>query len=135
MATTLTLPKETQVPSTRGVVDVDVRLTPPDLYRTERTIVWGQVRWVTILCAGIVLLRVLLGGGMPLLIVTTILALFCFLVLSGLAYMGARSTLRTSRVLGGTIHYSFEPACLHSSGETFWSIQDWSTLHRVLANC
>ena len=132
MATTLTLPPETQVRATPGIVEIDVRLTPLDLYRATRAVVWRQVRWLTILALAIVSLRVFLGGGVPLLIISALFLLFCFVVHSGFLYMGARSTLRTSRVLGGTIHYSFEPTCLRSRGETFWSSQDWSTLYEVL---
>lgn len=132
MATTLTVPNEAQVPATPGVVEIDVQLTPLDLYRAERTIVWRQVRVLVTLAAAFVSLRALLGGGVPLLLVVTVLGLFCFAVHSGFLYMGARSTLRTSRVLGGTTHYSLEPARLRSRGKTFWSIQDWSTLHEVL---
>jgi hypothetical protein len=132
MATTLTLPPETQVRVTPGNVEIDVRLTPLDLYRATRAVVWRQVRWLTILALAIVSLRVFLGGGVPLLIISALFLLFCFVVHSGFLYMGARSTLRTSQVLGGTIHYSFEPTCLRSRGETFWSSQDWSTLYEVL---
>lgn len=132
MATTLTLPPETQARATPGIVEIDVRLTPLDLYRATRAVVWRQVRWLTILALAIVSLRVFLGGGVPLLIISALFLLFCFVVHSGFLYMGARSTLRTSRVLGGTVHYSFEPTCLRSRGETFWSSQDWSTLYEVL---
>ena len=132
MATTLTLPSQVQAPPVPGAVEIDVRLTPLDLYRAERTIVWRQVRLLMLLCAAIVSLRVFLGGGLPLLLTVAVLGLFSFVILSALLYMGARSTLRTSRVLGGALHYSFEPTCLRSRGETFWSIQDWSSLHEVL---
>jgi hypothetical protein len=132
MATTLTLPPETQARATPGIVEINARLTPLDLYRATRAVVWRQVRGLAILALAIVSLRVYLGGGLPLLIVSALFLLFCFVVHSGFIYMGARSTLRTSRVLGGTIHYSFEPTGLRSRGETFWSSQDWSTLHEVL---
>jgi hypothetical protein len=132
MVTTLTLPSEAQAPPTPGVVEIDVRLTPLDLYRAERTIVWRQVRLMVMLAAAFVSLRVLLGGGVPLLLIVAVLGLFCFAAHSGFLYMGARSTLRTSRVLGGTIHYSFETRCMRLSAETYWSIQDWSNLHEVL---
>jgi hypothetical protein len=132
MATTLTLPNEAQASTEHGVVEIDVQLTPLDMYRAERTVVWRQVRWMMALAAAFVLLRILAGGGMLLFIVVALLGVFCFVVHSGFIYMAARSTLRTNRVLRGVIHYSFEPNCMHSRGETFWSTQDWSNLHEVL---
>jgi hypothetical protein len=132
MPTTLALPDEARAPTKSAIVDIDVQLTALDMYRAERTIVWRRVRWMIMLSVAWVLLLSFIGKSVFLVIVVAFLGLFCFAVHSGFMYMGARSMLRTNRVLRGTIHYSFEPRCLRSRGETFWSIQDWSNLHDVL---
>jgi len=132
MATTLTLPNEAQAPPAPGLVEIDIQLTPFDMYRAERTVVWRQIRWIIMSGAAYALLLVLLRGDIFLLTTVAVLSLFLFAAHSGFLFMAARSMLRTSRVLRGTIHYSFEPTCLRSRGETFWSMMAWSNLHDVL---
>jgi hypothetical protein len=132
MPATLTLPAEAQVPANSTVVEIDVQLTPLDMYRASRATAWRQVRRMILLVWPATLLISLLRGGLFLFILVSLVSLFSFAVHSLLMYMGARSTLRTSRVLRGVIHYSFEPHCLRSRGQTFWTIQDWSNLYEVL---
>jgi len=132
MPATLTLPAEAQAPANQAIVEIDVRLTPLDMYRASRATAWRQVRWTIIVACPTMLLISLLRGGPLLFIVIAFLNLFTFAILSLLMFMGARSTLRTSRVLRGDIHYSFEPHCLRSRGQTFWTVQDWSNLYEVL---
>jgi len=132
MPATLTPPSEAQAPANPVIVEIDVQLTPLDMYRAERATAWRQVRWLIILACPSMLLVSFLRGGPFLFIFVAFINLFVFAVHSAFIYMGARSTLRTSRVLRGIIHYSFEPGCLRSRGQTFWTIQDWSNLYELL---
>ena len=130
MTTTIALTPPTQ--ASPATVEIDVQLRPLDLYRADRTIIWRQTRWLLLGLAIFVLMVALLAGGPFLIVLVGTISLFSIAMHSGFVYMGARSMLRTSRVLRGTIHYSFEPSGLRTRAETFWSFQDWSNLHDVI---
>lgn len=132
MPATLTPPAEAPAPADSAVVEIDVQLATIDMYRAERATAWRQVRWMIVFVFPSLLFLSLLRGGPFVFIAVTLVSLFSFAVLSLLMYLGARSILRTSRVLRGTIHYSFESRCLRSRGQTFWTVQDWSNLYEVL---
>jgi hypothetical protein len=130
MTTTIALSPPTQTPP--ATIEIDVQLQPIDLYRADRILVWRQIRWLVLAAAIFVLAFALMVGSIFLIVLAVAISLFFLAVHSGFAYMGARSMLRSSRVLRGTIHYSFEPSGLRTSGETFRSFQDWSNFHDVL---
>src|SRR5258708_14205463 len=132
MPATLTLPAEAQAPANAAVVEIDVQLTALDMYRASRATVWRQVRWLFIVVYPTTFLISFLRGGPFLSILIAVVSVFVFAINSVFMYMGARSTLRTSLVLRGIIHYSFEPGCLRSRGEAFWTIPDSSNLYELL---
>ena len=117
------------VRASSSAAEVDVQLQPLDLYRAERTLVWRQIRLFLFAAAVFVLLRALTGEGLFLLVAVAVISLFCFAVHSGFLYLGARSTLKTNRVLGGPMHYAFEPGGIVLRASTFWSHTAWSNLH------
>jgi len=125
-------PPPTPVRPASSAVEVYVQLQPIDLYRAERAIVWRQVRLFILVCAGSVVIRALTGGGLSLLMAVAMVGFFCFLALSTLTYMASRSTLKTNRMLSGTVHYTFEPGGMILRGPTYWGWQDWSNLHDTL---
>lgn len=132
---TMVAPPQTPAAPLQGsssVVNVAVQLQPLDLYRSERAITWLQIRWFIFTGAIFVLLRALTGEGIFLLVTVAVTGSFCFAVFSVLTYMAARSTLKTSRTLNGTTHYSFDASGLLFRGSTYWGRTAWSNLHETL---
>lgn len=134
MSTVITPPSAPASPvrASLSAVEVDVQLEPLDLYRAERTLVWRHIRLFLYAATIFVLLRALTGEGLFLLVAVAVMGLFCFAIHSAFIYMGARSTLKTNRVLGGPIHYTFEPGGIFLRASTFWSHTAWSNLHDTL---
>jgi hypothetical protein len=130
MITTIALAAPAQLSA--PTVEVDVQLQPLDLYRADRAVVWRQVRWIFAAAATLVLLRALSGEGLALVGVVGAIGLFSFAVHSGFLYMGAKSALRSNRVLSDRVHYRLTPSGLAMSSPTFWNQQSWANLHEVL---
>lgn len=134
MPTMIALPSAPASPvrASFSAVEVDVQLQPLDLYRAERTLVWRQIRWFLFAAAIFVVLRALTSEGLFLLVAVAVIGLFCLVIHCGFIYLGARSTLKTNRVLSGPVHYTFEPGGIFLRASTFWSHTGWSNLHDTL---
>ena len=120
--------RATSVPA----VEFDVQLTPSDLFRADRAIVLRKLKGFLILSAAFVLMRSLAGGGLVLLFFIAFLWFCLYWVHSAFAYLGAKSNLRSNRVLSSPIHYSLSPSGLRTSGPTFWNEQSWASVHDLV---
>ena len=99
MSTTIALPLAPPAKSSSSGVEFNVQLQAVDLYRADRTIVWRQLRPLVGLATGFVVLRTVVAGSVLLLAVIGVISLVCLAIYSGFMSFGARSTLRTNRVL------------------------------------
>jgi YcxB-like protein len=115
-----------------AAVEADVQLTAKDLYSAEMSMVWRATRPVVIASAAICALESLRRGSLPMLVAAALLGAFCLGAISGLVYMSARSTLRSSRVLGGGAHYSFDERGMRMRGPTFYGRLDWGNIYRAI---
>jgi len=84
------------------------------------------------LAAGFVVLRTVVAGSVLLLAVIGVISLVCLAIHSALMYFGARSTIRTNRVLGAPMHYTLTAGGMATSTPTFRSQHTWENLHEVI---
>jgi len=124
-------PAAASIRAASSAVEVDVQLQPLDLYRTERVIVWRQIRLLLLVSTIYVLMRAL-TVGLFILLPAAMISLFCFVAFCAFMYMSTRSTLKTNRMLSGPLHYTFESGGMTLRGSTYWGWQDWSNLHDTL---
>src|SRR5260221_721212 len=132
MSTTIALPSTAPEKLSTVKVEFNVQLEATDLYRADRTIVWRQVRPLVGVAAGFVVLRALLAGSVFLLVLIGVISLVCLAIHSAFMFFGARSTLRTNRVLGAPMHYTLTPSSMATSTPTFRSLHTWENLHEVI---
>jgi len=132
MSTTIALPSARPAESSTSSVEFNVQLQAGDLYRADRTIVWRQLRPLVGLAAGFVVLRTVVAGSVLLLAVIGVISLVCLAIHSALMYFGARSTIRTNRVLGAPMHYTLTAGGMATSTPTFRSQHTWENLHEVI---
>ena len=132
MTTTLASSAPTQAQSSPTAVEFNVQLQPLDLFRAERAIVWRQLRTLLGVAAAFVVFRAIMAESMLLLVEIGVISTFCFAIYAAFLYLGARSTVKTSKVLSGPIHYCLTQNELLVSTPTSWSRQAWSNVHELL---
>jgi hypothetical protein len=113
-------------------VEFDVQMRAIDVYRADCAITWRQLRKFLAICTGIVLLRAVIQQSLFILVFVGFVSLVCFAIYSAFIYLGARSNLRTSKVLSSRIHYSYSPCGLRSSTPTHWGDQSWGNIHELV---
>ncbi len=132
MSTTIAIPSATPDKSSTSSVEFNVHLQAGDFYRAECTIVWRQVRLLVGLATGFVVLRTIAAGSVLLLAASGLISLVSLAIYSALMYFGARSTLRTNRVLGAPMHYTLTAGGMATTTPTFRSQHTWENLHEVI---
>lgn len=123
-----------------GPVELDARLEMADLFPVFFMIFFRRLGWIFV--------PVLLASSFPLIVsalrlgqpsgvavqpatfaIPIAISLFFLLVLP---YLSARSTLRSSKIIQGTVHYSFSENGMDSTAQGASGHNDWSTLHKVV---
>lgn len=132
MPTTLASSAPTQAQSSPTSVEFNVQLQAVDLFRAERTIALRQLRTFLGVAAAFVVFRAIMAESIFLLAAIAVISLFCFAIHSAFLYLGARSTIKTSKVLSGTTHYCLTQNELLLSTPTSWSRQAWGNVHELL---
>jgi hypothetical protein len=113
-------------------VEFDVGLRPVEIFRADRAIAWRQLRMFLAICAVFILLQAYIRRSAFILIFAAVIGLVCFAIHSAFLYMGARSNLRSNKVLSSRIHYSLSPAGLRLSSPSYWTDQSWGSIHELV---
>jgi hypothetical protein len=119
-------------PASDAALSLEVRLTARDLFRADRSIVWRKTRLLLLFCTAVISFRAFRFGSPIILVSFLLLQGFCLGIIFGFVYLGARSTLRTNKMLRGAMHYTFDDQRMSMRGETFWGHTDWCNIHEAI---
>jgi hypothetical protein len=114
-------------------VEVEVRITPEDMYRGTITVLFRKSPWhLAQVLFPIVLVLMLnpLAGPISLVVVGFVLILF----MAVLIYFSASSGVRTNKAYQQGVRYSFADSGMDVSGATFFFHHDWCNFHAALEN-
>jgi hypothetical protein len=121
-----------------GLVEVDVRLEMSDLFPALSSISFRRFGWIFIpilLVPTFLLFAKLLipSNEIPMDPITLAIPFVCFLLFFlVLPYLSARSTLKTSKLLQGTVHYTFSENGIDTTAQGAFGHNDWSNLRKVI---
>ena len=124
--------------SKTGPVEVDVRLDTGDLFSALASISFRRFGWifVPVLLVSILLAILRLSSSsntVPLAPITMAVPFLCCIVFFVvIPYFSARSSLKSSRILQGSVHYAFSEAGIDVTGQGVSGHNDWSNLYKVV---
>jgi hypothetical protein len=114
-------------------VEVDVRITPEDMYRSVITVLAKKAPWYSAqLLLPIVLILALSPYAGPTFLVLE--GSIVMLVMAVLIYLSASKGVRTNKIYEEGVHYSFGDSGVDINGPTFFFHYDWSNFHTVMEN-
>jgi hypothetical protein len=127
------------VPTT-GPIEIDVRLEMGDLFPAFSMIFFRRLGWVFIpalLISIFLLITRVLGFAQSSRVSIDPITLaipfaLCLLVFLVLPYLSARSALKSSKIIQGTVHYTFSENGIDSTAQGASGHNDWSTLQKVV---
>lgn len=126
--------------STIGPVEVDVRLEMGDLFPFYFMNSFRRVGWIFVpflLVSIFLLIASVLGStrsnGVSFSPITLAAPFaLCLLFFLVIPYLSARSTLKSSKIIQGSVHYTFSENGMDSTAPGAFGHNDWSNFHKVV---